>query len=120
MRQLSACAGALIVSMLICASASAQEAASDDTRAQYPPFLNNSYFSINVGSIRYLFSGQQLAPGYAVESIDIPHLAVRVDLFGHRFTKHLSAQATYMRPARYVMYRSVNGDKEDRRISAAY
>ena len=28
---------------------------------------------------------------------------MRVDLFGHRFSKYLTAQATYMRPARFVM-----------------
>ena len=60
----------------------------------------NSYFTLNLGSIRYIFSGDQLEPGFQAESIDIPHLAARVDLFGHHFTKHLSAQVTYMRPVR--------------------
>ena len=118
MRLWNACTGALIVCVATCASA--QEPTSEDTRTQYPAFLTDSYFSLNVGSMRYLFSGQQLEPGFQAESIDIPHLAVRVDLFGHRFTKHLSAQITYMRPARFVVYQNVNGDKENRQVSSAY
>ena len=68
----------------------------------------------------YLFSGQQLEPGFQAESIDVPHLAVRVDLFGHHFTKHLSAQVTYMRPARFVAYNNVNGDAGNQQVSTAY
>jgi hypothetical protein len=82
--------------------------------------MENSYFSFNVGSIGYLFSGQQLQPGFQVESIDKPRLAVRVDLFGHRFTKHLSAQGTYMRPARFVAYNNVNGNQQTSQVSNAY
>ena len=64
-----------------------------DTRTQYPAFLINSYFSINLGDIRYSFSDQQLEPGYEAAAIGIPHLAARVGLFGHQFFKYLSAQA---------------------------
>jgi hypothetical protein len=108
--------------LIVCAAtgASAQEARPDDTRTQYPVFMANSYFSFNVGSIGYLFTGQQLQPGFQVESIDKPRLAVRVDLFGHRFTKHLSAQGTYMRPARFVAYNNVNGNQQTSQVSNAY
>ena len=108
--------------LIVCAAsrAPAQETPPVDTRTQYPAFMLNSYFTVNVGSIRYIFSGDQLAPGFQAESIDIPHLAARIDLFGHHFTKHLSAQVTYMRPARYVVYHNVNGDGVNRQISTAY
>ncbi len=103
-----------------CASAQDVSPRNDRTRTQYPPFMLNSYFTFNLGSIRYIFSGDQLAPGFQAESIDIPHLAARVDLFGHHFTKHLSAQVTYMRPARYVVYHNINGDGASHQISTAY
>jgi hypothetical protein len=118
MKPWSVLTGALIVCVTTCVSA--QETPSEDTRTQYPAFLANSYFTLNVGSIRYLFTGQQLGPGFAAESVDVPHLGVRVDLFGHRFLKHLAAQVTYMRPARFVAYRNVNGDGDKHQISQAY
>ena len=118
MRLWTAWLGLIFVCAATCASA--QEPASDDRRTQYPPFMINSYFTVNFGSIRYIFSGDQLAPGFRAESIDIPHLAARIDLFGHHFTKNLSMQVTYMRPARYVVYHNVNGDGESRQISTAY
>src|SRR4051794_30678409 len=118
MRLWKVCLGLVILCAAPCASA--QEAASDDHRTQYPPFMINSYFTVNFGSIRYIFSGDQLAPGFQAESIDIPHLAARIDLFGHHFTKNLSMQVTYIRPARYVVYHNVNGDGENRQISTAY
>jgi len=94
--------------------------AGEDTRTQYPAFLTNSYFSINLGYIHYGFSGQQLEPGYQVQSIEIPHFAARIGLFGHQFFKYLSAQVSYMRPIRYVVYRNVNGDQIRRQISEAF
>ena len=117
-RQRSALIGALVVCAATCASA--QQATSDDTRTQYPAFMANSFFSFSVGSIGYLFSGTQLEPGFQVESIDKPRLAVRVDLFGHRFAKHVSLQGTYMRPARFVAYNNVNGNKTTSLVSNAY
>ena len=83
-----------------------------DTRTQYPPFLVNSYFGVNIGFINYAFSKQQLEPGYEAESIHIPHTAVRV-LYGHRFNKYLSAQISYMRPVAFVEYKNVNGSHKD-------
>src|SRR5947209_7987136 len=118
MKRCSAFCGAMIV--CLATGASAQEIISEDTRVQYPAFLTNSYFTINGGSIGYLFSGQQLQPGFRAGSIDVPRLAVRVDLFGHHFSRHLSAQVTYMRPVRFVSYRNVNGDAGRSQISTAY
>src|SRR5262245_24602401 len=94
--------------------------AADDKRTQYPAWLANSYFTLNVGSMRYIFSGDQLKTGYTAESVDIPHLAARVDLLGHHFTKALSAQVTYMRPARFVAYHNVNKDGDTHQLSQAY
>ena len=45
---------------------------------------------------------------------------MRVDLFGHHFTKHLSVQATYMRPARFVAYNNVNGNAATSQVLTAY
>jgi opacity protein-like surface antigen len=118
MRRWSGLTGGLIVCVAACASA--QQAPPEDTRTQYPAFLTNSYFTFDVGSIGYLFSGRQLEPGFQVESVDVPRLAVRVDLFGHHFTKSLSAQVTYMRPVRFVAYHNVNGQAATQRISTAY
>src|SRR5207249_1729121 len=59
-------------------------------------------------------------PQFRAETIEVPHLGVRVDLFGHRFTKNWSAQVTYMRPARFVAYQNVNGDGDKHQISQAY
>jgi hypothetical protein len=118
MRRLSAFTGALIVCVATCAFG--QEATHEDTRTQYPAFLSNSYFTLNAGSIRYLFSGDELEPGFRAESVDVPHLGVRVDLFGHYFTRHLSAQVTYMRPVQYVAYSNVNGDRQKQKVSEAY
>jgi len=114
----SVLAGALLVCVAACASA--QEAPAEDTRTQYPPLLSNSYFSFDVGRIGYVFSGDQLQPGFRAESVDVPGLAVRVDLFGHHITKNLSVQATYMRPARFVAYNNINGNAETSQVLTAY
>ena len=81
----------------------------DDARAQYPAFLSNGYASLNIGYIDYRFSGLQLEPGYQVASIHVPHAAVQAVLFGRHFGKYVSAQASYMRPVKYVKYRNVDG-----------
>jgi len=86
-----------------------QAPARDDARAQYPAFLSNAYASLNVGYINYRFSGLQLEPGYQVESVHVPHVAAQAVLFGRHFGKYFSAQASYMRPVKYVQYRNVNG-----------
>ena len=117
MRLWTACLGLIFVCAATCASA--QEAASDGRRTR-----NHRSRSTHLHRQFWIhpvhLSGDQLAPGFQAESIDIPHLAARIDLFGHHFTKNLSMQVTYIRPARYVVYHNVNGDGESRQISTAY
>jgi hypothetical protein len=69
----------------------AQEAAPDDTRTQFPAFMRDSYFSLRVGYIGYLFTGTQLEPGFQAESIERPRPAVRL-VFGHHF-RNLAARS---------------------------
>ena len=82
-----------------------------DNRAQYPGLLSNAYFGVNAGSIHYPFSNQHMEMGNQAESIKVPHLALRLTLFGYRFNKNLSAQITYMRPFNWVEYKNINGDQ---------
>lgn len=81
-----------------------------DTRGQYPPVLKKAFFELNLGYINYPFSANSLEPGYQVESIHVPHTAVRLVLFGYRFNKYLSAEINYMRPVKWVRYKNINGD----------
>jgi hypothetical protein len=113
---------ALFVCAATCASAQEPAAAppQDDARAQYPAFMKDSYFDFNVGSIGYLFNGSELQPGFVAESIDRPRIAVRVDFFGHHFTKHFAAQVTYMRPGAFVAYHNINGNQTTSQTSLAY
>lgn len=101
------------------AARTAPRPSDESAQTQYPAFLINSYFGIDIGSMRYLFTQRQLQPGFHAGSLQIPHLGVRVDLFGHRFFKYLSAQIVYMRPARFVTYRSINGDQIRHQVSEA-
>jgi hypothetical protein len=80
-------------------------------RVQYPFGMKNTYFGVDVGYINYPFSSEQLEPGYQVESIDIPHPAVRVVLYGLPLGKYFSARLTVMRPVTWVQYNNVNGDQ---------
>jgi hypothetical protein len=90
-------------------STSSDESPRDDGRVQYPAGLANSFVTVNVGAIGYAFSERQLAPGHTVGSIEVPHTAASVVLFGHHFTDHLSVQGSYMRPIEYVRYRNLDG-----------
>src|SRR3954463_14190497 len=92
------------------------ETVDEDTRTQYPAFLANSYFSVNVGYIDYAFSDRQLEPGFHVASVGVPHVAARVAVFGHEFGRYLSAQLTYTRPVRYVTYTNINGDESTHHV----
>src|SRR5579863_9476800 len=80
-----------------------------DQPGQTPRFLLNSYVGVQLGYIDYPFSSAQLQPGFHVQSIQIPHLAARVFLFGHEFNKYFSAQISDMRPVVWVAYQNVNG-----------
>lgn len=101
------CAGAISIPSSVCA----QEASrGEDTRTQYPAVLANSFFSVGVGGMDYEFSSAQLTSGFSVAAVQTPHPAARIGLFGHEFNRHLSAQASYMRPGSFVSYQDVNGD----------
>lgn len=73
-------------------------------------FLINSYVGLHIGGITYPFSGAQLQPGFQVQSVATPPLAVRVIIYGHQFNKYFSAQISEMRPVEWVLYKNVNGD----------
>ncbi len=83
---------------------------------QYPRLLSHSYFSVSPGLIYYPFSDRQLAAGFRSSSIRIPHAGVRLVLFGHEFTPHLSAQITYMRPVLWVEYQGINGTNQNHSV----
>ena len=50
----------------------------EDNRTQYPKWLQNAFFSINVGGIDQPFSQSLLQPGFQATAIEVPNLAVRV------------------------------------------
>src|SRR5262245_16873750 len=80
-----------------------------DGRVQYPAGLANSFVTLSAGYIGYAFLQQQLEPGHQAGSIDVPHAAARVVLFGHHFGNYLAVQGSYMRPIKYVSYRNLDG-----------
>ena len=102
--KLSAFTGVLLVCLATGASAQDAAPAAEDTRTQYPAFMRDSYFTLRGGAIGYLFSATQLEPGFVAESIEKPRPAVRLDFFGHHFTKNFAAQVTYMRPGQFVQF----------------
>lgn len=91
-----------------------------DPRTQYPKYLANSYFGINVGFLHYPFSSEQLQPGNKVEFVRVGHVAGQVVLFGHHFNEYISAQAGYTRPVRYVTYVNVNATGVNRTVWMAF
>src|ERR1700730_16374044 len=103
-------AWALLLLFLCGTGAPALALPQEDTRSQYPAWVADSYFSVNVGWLQKPFSERQLEPGFAAASIDVPHVAARVAVFGHELTPLVSVQLTYMRPVYFAMYRDVNGD----------
>src|SRR5258705_6546468 len=80
----------------------------NDTRAQYPRLLANSYASLSIGAVDYLFTPHQLQPGFRVGSIDTPHLTARVVLFGHEFNRFVFVQGCSTLPVKYVSYQNVD------------
>ena len=113
--------------LMLCtaAAASAQEPvpaapAPEDTRTQFPVFMRDSYLTLRGGWIGYLFTARQLEPGFEAESIERPRPAVRLDFFGHQFTKNLGVQVTYMRPGQFVEYNNINGKNGNHPVSNAY
>jgi len=86
-------------------------AAAQDQTPPIPRFLADSYIGVQIGDIDYHFSAAQLQPGFHAQSIEVPHLAARVLLFGHEFNKYFSAQISEMRPVYWIHYQNVNGDQ---------
>ena len=78
---------------------------SQDQRAQIPSLLQKAYFEVNIGSVDFPFQASSLEPGFSLVSVQVPHPAVRLVLFGYEFNKYLSAQLSYMRPVSWVRYR---------------
>jgi hypothetical protein len=93
-----------------CVGAIAAAQPSGPSADTYPAWIVNSYFSINAGGLWQSFTSRQLEPGFQAASVDEPHVAARVVLFGHEFSPWLAAQITYMRPVKFVRYRDINGD----------
>lgn len=97
-------------------TSSSVESPQDDSRAQFSGLLANSFVTVNVGAIGYGFSDQQLAPGHTVGSIEVPHTAASVVLFGHHFGSHVSVQGSYMRPIEYVRYQNLDGTDVSQKV----
>src|SRR5215212_9842225 len=91
-----------------------------EKRIQYPKSLKNAFFGINIGYLHYPYSSAQLEPGFTAESISAPGIGPRIILYGYEFNNWLSAQITYMRPVNWVMYHSINGDKQDHSVWMNY
>jgi hypothetical protein len=83
-----------------------------DKRFQLPIALQRSFFEANVGSINYNFSESQFEtlPDYDFQSVEVPHTAVRLVLYGYKFNKFFSAQISYMRPVYWVNYKYINSN----------
>lgn len=87
-------------------------------RTQYPGFLtNHTYFEANVGYINYNFSNSHLVSGHSAQSVNVPHVAVRLVLYGYQFNKYLAIQASYMRPVLWIQYKNVDGDNDSHSVT---
>jgi hypothetical protein len=94
------------------AQSATKPAPEPDPRTQYPPFLANAFVGGHLSYVNYHFTDQQLEPGFRTGYVAVPHLGVRVDLFGYRVNRFMSVQAAYMRPAAWVTYHDINGDQQ--------
>ncbi len=103
------CCLVITVAMVGHARALRAQQPDEDARTQYPRLLIDSYASLSVGAVDYLFSPRLLQPGFQVATVDTPHLTVRVALFGHEFNRFIAVQGSYMRPVQFISYRNVNG-----------
>lgn len=98
---------AFVILMVFCFSSYAQ----DRPRAQYPAFLSDAYYSVNIGYINYPFTNEQLEPPYEfADAITVPNTGVRLMLYGRNITDWLDAQISYMRPVLWVEYKDLNGN----------
>ena len=98
----------LFVCFFLCLNVSSAQ----DKRFQLPLSLQKSYFEVNVGSIDYNFNKSQFEslPEYEFQSVEVPHTAVRLVLFGYQFNPYFSAQISYMRPVYWVNYKYTNSN----------
>ena len=98
----------LFVCFFLCLNVSSAQ----DKRFQLPLSLQKSYFEVNVGSIDYNFNKSQFEslPEYEFQSVEVPHTAVRLVLFGYQFNPYFSAQISYMRPVYWVNYTYTNSN----------
>jgi hypothetical protein len=72
---------------------------------------------VNIAYIDYNFDDRQLEHGFSsLGALARPHVAARIDLFGHNFNRLFSLQAIYMRPGAWVTYRDVNGDDQHHHV----
>src|SRR5258705_10561181 len=102
----------IVISAIIFQTGVSITAQPGEKRIQCPGALKKAFFGINIGYISYPFSSAQLEPGFTTESVNIPHIAPRLVLYGHPFNKYLSAQISYMRPVDWVIYKNINGDQK--------
>jgi len=77
---------------------------------QYPLLMQKAFFGVDIGYINYPFTNNNLPSGYNAQTVQVPHTAPRITLFGYHFTKNLSVRITYMRPVQWVLYKNLNGD----------
>jgi hypothetical protein len=83
-----------------------------DEKSQLPVLCTNFYFEMNLGYINYPFSEETLEPSYTLNSVKIPHAAVRIIPVGYEFNKYLAVQLSYMRPVLWVHYTYSNRPNE--------
>lgn len=76
---------------------------------QLTPFLERTYYSINLGAVFYPFSGANLNDGYYAESRKKNVFSGRF-LLGYNLNRNLDVQFGVMRPASWYQYLNVNGE----------
>ena len=100
---------------VLCLLRGVQPASAQTDRRESPRLLAEGTAELNIGHIDYPFSQAQLEPGHTAGEIDVPNLGVRVSI-GRRISERLSAQLLYLRPARWIHYRNINGDESSRSV----
>lgn len=82
-----------------------------DKEAQFPGLLQNAYAGFQMGYIHTAFTHEHLEPGFSAAGVKTPALGVRI-VAGYRFSDHLSAQISFMRPGPWTEYININGDNK--------
>jgi hypothetical protein len=88
------------------------DSADKKNRLQYPAGLRNANYGVSIGYIHYNFTDNQLEQGFKVASVQVPHIALRVNLIGYKINNNLKINGHYMRPLGWVEYKSINGDNK--------